>query len=127
MSLEVTGKVITILPVQTGVSQRGEWKKQDFVIETIEQYPKKICITGWAERVDEIQKLEPGTQVQVAINIESREYQERWYTDVRAWKIDVVGGNMPSDHQPDSFDTSPVNMDEPVNANSGNDDEDLPF
>ena len=59
------------------------------VIETNEQYPKKIAITCWGDKVDEIQQLTPGTMVKVAINIESREYNERWYTDIKAWKIDT--------------------------------------
>ena len=127
MSLEVTGKVIKILPAQSGVSQRGEWKKQEFVIETIEQYPKKICISAWAERVDDIQNLEPGTQLKVAVNIESREYNERWYTDVRAWKIELLSAGTDISHSPDSFDTQSVNQESPVNSDASNGDEDLPF
>jgi len=90
MSLEVSGKVVKLLPLQTGESARGPWKKQDMIIETNEQYPKKIAITCWAEKVDVIQNLKEGSNVQVAINIESREFNERWYTDVKAWKIDVL-------------------------------------
>jgi Domain of unknown function (DUF3127) len=90
MSLEVTGKVVQLLAIQSGESQRGPWKKQDMVIETNEQYPKKIAITCWGEKADEIAKLQTGTTVQVAINIESREFNDRWYTDVKAWKIDVL-------------------------------------
>lgn len=129
MSLEVTGKVIKVMPVQSGVSQRGEWKKQEFVIETIEQYPKKICISGWAERVDEIQHLEAGTQIKVAINLESREFNERWYTDVRAWKIEVMGTGTDINAQPDSFDTQPTGQESPINsdASSASPEEDLPF
>ncbi|MCO4818051.1 MAG: DUF3127 domain-containing protein [Bacteroidetes bacterium] len=97
MSLEVTGQVIKLLPEQSGQSQRGPWKKQDMVIETNEQYPKKIAITCWGEKVDEIQQLTPGTMVKVAINIESREYNERWYTDIKAWKIDTQVGQ-PTDN-----------------------------
>ena len=89
MSLEVTGQIIKLLPEQSGQSQRGPWKKQDMVNETNEQYPKKIAITCWGDKVDEIQQLTPGTMVKVAINIESREYNERWYTDIKAWKIDT--------------------------------------
>ena len=91
MSLELNGKLVKLLPVQSGESQRGPWKKQDMIIETNEQYPKKIAITCWGEKVDEIQNLAEGTNLLVAINIESREFNERWYTDVKAWKIDVQG------------------------------------
>ena len=111
MSLEVTGKVVQLLAVQSGESQRGPWKKQDMVIETNEQYPKKIAITCWGEKADEIAKLEPGTSVQVAINIESREFNERWYTDIKAWKIDVLEQGQTSSAVTDtafSDDTAPA-------------------
>ena len=66
------------------------------VIETNEQYPKKIAITCWGEKVDEIQSLAEGTQVKVAINIESREYNGKWYTDIKAWRIEMAG-SQPAD------------------------------
>lgn len=128
MSLEITGKVIKLLPEQSGVSQRGEWKKQEFVIETVEQYPKKVCISGWGERVDEIQKLEPGMTVKVAINIESREYNERWYTDIRAWKIENAGSDGFDAPSADPFDAAPVHQEQSDSSQSSSDaDEDLPF
>lgn len=124
--MEVIGRIVKILPMQSGVSQRGEWKKQEFVIETNEQYPKKICISGWAERVDQIQQLAEGAEVRVSINIESREYNERWYTDVRAWKIEAAGTNVQS-----SESTPPPAMDTPaapvMDAGSDVADDDLPF
>lgn len=91
MSLELNGKLVKLLPVQSGESARGPWKKQEMIIETNEQYPKKVAITCWGDKVDEIQNLAEGTNLQIAINVESREFNERWYTDVRAWKIDVQG------------------------------------
>jgi hypothetical protein len=96
MSLEVSGQVVKLLEEQGGESSRGPWKKRDLVIETNEQYPKKIAITFWGEKVDEMQNLTPGTAVKVAINIESREYNEKWYTDVKAWKLEVGDAISPS-------------------------------
>lgn len=97
MSLELSGQVLKLLPEQSGQSQRGPWKKRDFILETNEQYPKKVAITCWGEKVDEISSLNPGTPVTVGINIESREYNDRWYTDIKAWRIDV-GGSQPQDN-----------------------------
>lgn len=91
MSLEVSGKVVKLLPEQSGESSRGPWKKQDLIIETDDQFPKKLAITCWGEKVDEIQKLSEGTKLKVSVNLESREFNERWYTDVKAWKIEVLG------------------------------------
>ena len=87
--MEIQGKVIQILPQQTGVSKTGNpWAVQPFVIETLEQYPKKVHIELFgADRinnnpfaVDEI--------VKVQFDIESREFNGRWYTSVRAWKVE---------------------------------------
>lgn len=97
MSLELSGQVVKLLPEQSGQSQKGPWKKRDFILETNEQYPKKVAITCWGEKVDEISSLNPGTPVTVGINIESREYNDRWYTDIKAWRIDV-GGSQPQDN-----------------------------
>jgi hypothetical protein len=92
MSLEITGKLTQLLPVETGQGKNGQWTKQPFVIETEEQYPKKVCISAWNDNVVKtIQNFAPGTKVKASISIESREWNGRWYTDVRAWRIDVAG------------------------------------
>ena len=92
MAVELTGKLIQLLPPQSGNSARGTWNKQEFVIETNDQYPKKICISAWNERASEVTQIPVGTPVKVAVNIESREYNGRWYTDVRVWNIQVENG-----------------------------------
>ncbi|MDR2448533.1 MAG: DUF3127 domain-containing protein [Prevotellaceae bacterium] len=88
MALELIGKLIKILPVQSGTSARGTWSKQDFIIETQEQYPRKVCVAAWGERVNELSAMAEGDVLKVSFNIESREFNERWYTDVRAWRIE---------------------------------------
>lgn len=103
MSLELSGQVVKLLPEQSGQSQRGPWKKRDFILETNEQYPKKVAITCWGEKVDEISSLNPGTPVTVGINIESREYNDRWYTDIKAWRIDVGGSQSQDNTNTGSF------------------------
>jgi hypothetical protein len=86
--MEITGKIIQVLEAQSGASARGEWKRQDFIIETQEQYPKKVCLSNWNNKVD-LDAMGVGTTVTAGINIESREYNGRWYTDVRVWKMDI--------------------------------------
>lgn len=95
-NLILEGKLLKVLPVQEGVSTRGAWKKQDFVLETLDQYPKSICISCWNEKADEIQKFQPNEQLKVSINIESREYNSKWYTDVKAWRIERAEGSAPA-------------------------------
>ncbi len=92
MSLEITGKLIKILQEQTGAGKNGQWVKQEFVIETADQYPKKICCAAWGDKAALVKNFSIGSTLTVAFNVESREYNERWYTELRAWKIDVQGG-----------------------------------
>jgi len=90
-NLIIEGKLIQVLPAQEGVSTRGAWKKQDFIMETTEQYPKKICVSCWNEKADELTKFQPNDSLKVSINLESREYNSKWYTDIKAWKIEPLG------------------------------------
>ncbi|HEY1054814.1 MAG TPA: DUF3127 domain-containing protein, partial [Emticicia sp.] len=57
-------------------------------------YPKKVCISAWGDKVSE-QMLVVGKEVNVSFDIESREFNGRWYTDVRAWKVEEAGGGAP--------------------------------
>lgn len=86
MAMDITGKVINLLPLQSGQGKNGVWRKQEFILETPGQYPKKVCLSLWGDKVDEI-KLTPGETITASVNVESREYNGRWYTEVRAWKV----------------------------------------
>jgi hypothetical protein len=89
MALEITGKVIQLLPEQTGTGKNGTWVRRDFVIETTDQYPKKVCFSGWGDKANIVNNLQTGQMVKVSFNPESREYNGKWYTDLRAWKIEA--------------------------------------
>jgi hypothetical protein len=84
--MEIAGTVVSLLPLQTGQGKNGVWKKQEFILETPGQYPKKVCLSLWGEKVDEI-KLTVGEKITASLNLESREYNGRWYTEARAWKV----------------------------------------
>ncbi len=88
--MDITGKIIQILPASSGSSARGEWSRQDFIIETQEQFPKKVCISNWNKKVD-LNAFGIGASVTADINIESREYNGKWYTDVRVWRMQGAG------------------------------------
>jgi hypothetical protein len=105
MALEITGKIQQILPQQNGVGKNGAWSKRDFIIETLEQYPRKVCLSVWGDKSDTLEQQYPlGTVVKAGINIESREYNGKWYTDVRAWKIDLfTEGSTPGMPPPPPF------------------------
>ncbi|MCL2417217.1 MAG: DUF3127 domain-containing protein [Bacteroidales bacterium] len=91
--MELTGQLIKILPEATGQGVRGPWIKQEFVIETKDQYPKKACFSVWGDKVDILRKFGMNDMVKVSFNVESREHQTtgRWYTELRAWRIDRAG------------------------------------
>ncbi len=97
MALELEGKIITKLPVQNGTSARGPWSKQEFVIEYQEgNYPTQVCMNVWGEdKVKDLEKFQAGETVKVSFNLSSREYNGRWYSDIRAWKIEHAGGAQP--------------------------------
>ena len=87
--MQITAKIIQMLPLQSGVSRNGEWKKQDIVVETTERFPKKVCISIWGDKINPVQ-LKIGNTLAIEFDIESREFNGRWYTDVKARKIETV-------------------------------------
>lgn len=93
--MQLTAKLTQLLPIQTGTGKNGEWKKQDLIVETGGQYPKKICISIWGDKINSSQ-LQIGNELKIDFDIESREYNGKWYTDIKAWKIDVAGAHSQS-------------------------------
>ena len=91
MSFKVKGKLIDILPVQTGSSARGEWKKLDFVLEVPDdQFPKKICFTLFNDKTEMVKESDKNRELEVSFNLEGREYNGKWYHNVNAFKIDRI-------------------------------------
>lgn len=121
--LELSGKLVQILPLQSGTGKNGNWQKQDFVIETADQYPKKVCFSAWADKVDVLKTLPAGSTVKVAFNAESREFNGKWYTDLRIWKLEVSG----SSGNNGSSDEYYKNLVPPADNSIENSPDDLPF
>ena len=96
--MEITGKLIQILPEVQGESARGPWVRGGFVIETGDDYPRKVAFTAFGEeRVAMAKNLPMGSMVQVTFTPESREFNEKWYTDLRASRVQpFVPGQMPA-------------------------------
>lgn len=112
--MELKAKLVQLLPLQTGTGKNGEWKKQDIIVETEGQYPKKVCVSVWGDKINTNQ-LQPGKTLNISFDIESREYNGRWYTDVKAWKIDAAGNEVGAINQEENLQTSATG------------DDDLPF
>ncbi|MDD2436917.1 MAG: DUF3127 domain-containing protein [Massilibacteroides sp.] len=122
--MEITGKIIAVLPAQGGTSKNGnEWKKQEYVLETFDQYPKKVCFQLFgADRIEQA-AIQLGEDVTVFFDIDSREYQGRWYTNINAWKVDHVA-MQPTPETQSPLDNTPLTTPDfgPVNPV-----DDLPF
>ena len=95
--MDITGRLIQLLPDVEGDSARGHWVRGGFVIETDGEYPRKVAFTAFGEeRVAMAKNLPMGSPVQVTFMPESREFNEKWYTDLRASRIQpFVPGQMP--------------------------------
>lgn len=96
MDLKITGTVKQVLEEQSGESRNGPWRKQEFILETADKFPKSVCIVVWGDNIDQF-ALQVDEQVTAHIDIASREYNGRWYTDVKAWKLErgAEGGGGP--------------------------------
>ena len=114
-NLEIEGKVVKVLKVVTGESGNGAWEKQDFVIETEDRYPTKVCFSAWKKMVEMTKRLKEGDSVKVFFNAESREHNERYFTNLSVWKLEVKTGTQPS--QPEQIKPAEAEVEGP----------DLPF
>ena len=108
--MEIQGKVIAVLPERSGISARGEWKSQTYVIETQEQYPKKMAFDVFgADRIASF-GIQLGEVINVSFDIDAHEYQGRFFNQIRAWNVTKIsqqaaaqgggyGGNVQSSAQ----------------------------
>ena len=122
--MEITGKIIAVLPDRGGISKTGnEWKMQEYVLETHEQYPKKLCFNVFgADKIAQF-NIQAGEEMTVSFDINAREYNGRWYNDIRAWRVErgaaPVSSDIPAVNSP--------KVDVPDFGKSENDPDDLPF
>ena len=88
--MNISGKVVQVLPIQTGTSKAGNpWQRQEFILEQGGQYPRKGCISLFGDNVGKIPQV--GQDVMVSVDIDSREFNGRWYTEIKAWNIVQAG------------------------------------
>jgi len=142
--MDVVGKIIQVLPAQEGIGRNGNpWKVQPYVLETLDQYPRKVHFEVFGEDRIKQNPCDVDQLVTVSFDIESREFNGRWYTSIRAWRIQqgdvtqAVPGAAPAvapvaAPQPAAapaaapVEAAPVNMD-PFDASAGEGTSDLPF
>ena len=88
--MEIQGKIIAVLPERSGVSARGEWKAGTYVLETHDQYPRKLAFDVFgADRLQQF-AIKAGEELLVSFDLDAHEYQGRWYNSVRAWNVQRV-------------------------------------
>ncbi len=133
--MELTGKIIAVLPERGGISKAGnEWKIQEFVLETMEQYPRKMMFNVFgADRLAQF-NIQLGEVLTVSFDIDSREYNGRWYNDIRAWKVDrnaatapVAGAPVPPATASNEAVPPVANPFSAPQTNASNEADDLPF
>ena len=88
-NFEIEGTLQRKLPAQSGRSARGDWAKQEFVLEYPDgNFNSEVCITAWGQdKVSELDRFKEGDRLKVSFNIRAPEYNGRWYNDLRAWRI----------------------------------------
>ena len=129
--MELQGKVIAVLPERSGVSARGEWKSQSFVIETHEQYPKKLVFDVFgADRLQQF-NIQSGDEIMVSFDIDAHEYNGRWFNNIRAFDVRLVDPNTvsaaPAAQAAPAAPQQPSNAPFPPQPEQSNSDDDLPF
>lgn len=106
--MELQGRVIVVLPPREGTSARGAWKSQEYVIETHDQYPKKMVFNVFgADRIEQF-AIKAGEEINVSFDIDAHEYNGRWFNSVRAWNIHRVGNTAAQQPQPSTANSQPT-------------------
>jgi hypothetical protein len=123
--MEIKGKIILALPEVTGTSKAGNpWKKKEYVLETQESFPRKVHFDFFGEKADQY-NLNVGEVITLSFDIESREYNGKWFTSIRGWKAEKESAAAPGATAPADFGGAPV---PPAPQNfGGNETDDLPF
>lgn len=117
--MEITGKVFRVLPLVTGQGRNGEWRKQEFIIEIESgQFPKKLCLSLWGDKIDQA-GLAEGENVKVFFDVESREYNGRWFTEAKAWRVEKGGSVASAQPVEEAYNNPPLETSSPA--------DDLPF
>ena len=129
--MELQGKVIAVLLARSGVSARGEWKSQSFVIETHDSFPRKMVFDVFGEERLTRFNIQLGQEVNVSFDIDAHEYNGRWFNNIRAFDVRLVDPNTvsaaPAAQAAPAAPQQPANAPFPPQPEQSNSDDDLPF
>lgn len=134
--MDFTGKIVRVFDPVSGTSKAGkEWKKREYLIEIPNENfaPRQIFFSFFGDRADQF-ILQGGKDYKISFDINSREFNGRWYTDITAWKAEPVetaaaskGVSQPDSLSDDPFNTPSVPANDFVMENSGDINDELPF
>lgn len=127
--MELAGRVIAVLEPKGGTSRNGnEWKVQEYVIETHDQYPRRMCFDVFGDDKIKQFNIQIGEELNVSFDIDAREWQGRWFNSIRAWKVERVNADAqqmpPMDAPFPPLNAAPA---APVDFSSSDEKDDLPF
>lgn len=123
--MEIQGRIIAILPLREGTSSKGAWQSQEYVVETHEQYPKKLVFNVFgADKINQF-AIKQGEELKVSFDIDAHEYNGRWFNNIRAWSVQHVGDNNVQPTQPTTANSQPVQQQAAPQQQGQSDD--LPF
>ena len=129
--MELQGKVIAVLPARSGVSARGEWKSQSFVIETHDSFPRKMVFDVFGEERLTRFTIQLGQEFNVSFVLDAHEYNGRWFNNIRAFDVRLVDPNTvsaaPAAQAAPAAPQQPANAPFPPQPEQSNSDDDLPF
>ena len=107
--MDITGKIIAVLPTRSGTSAKGtQWSSQTSVIETHEQYPKRVAFDVLGDKIKEF-NLQVGEEVTVSFDINAREFNGKWFNSVNAWHVTRVDSQQGA-QQPLNYGNNPQNV-----------------
>lgn len=127
--MELAGKVIAVLQPRSGIAKStgNEWKVQEYVIETHDQYPKRMCFEVFgAEKIDQF-NIQIGEEISVSFDIDARQWQDRWFNSIRAWKVERVGAQPQAPAMDAPFPPAGAVPPPPVDFAATDAKDDLPF
>ena len=126
--MELAGKVIAVLEARSGVAKStgNSWMVQQYVIETHDQYPKKMCFDVFGEDKIKQFNIQQGEELNVSFDIDAHEWQGKWFNSIRAWRVDRVSADavMAPQQQPMAAPAAPA---VPADFSQGDSSDDLPF
>ncbi|MCD8072702.1 MAG: DUF3127 domain-containing protein [Alistipes sp.] len=126
-NMEIEATVVKLLPVVKGTSARGEWTKQEVILEQPGEFGRKLCVSFWGDKALDAATLKEGETVTVSLNLESREFNGRWYTEARVWKMTKAAPAHGTPFAPPTADFPPLPAEEEAGVSGEDSFDDLPF